>query len=182
MNALPSTERERVGRFAKGWTPERRARQAERIRDLQPWRRSTGPKTDSGKARVAMNALRHGCRSQAWLLKARRIRNAIRLCASTVLLVRALSLLARRQAGAVRNDKDECTDPNDRCRPDAITADMAGKRCLSRPNSSAGLDPPCAWRDPQGAVGSEALRATRSRHTSTRSRENAANHPFPRLR
>lgn len=34
----------------------------------------------------------------AWLLKARRIRNAIRLCASTVLLVRALVLLRDRPA------------------------------------------------------------------------------------
>jgi hypothetical protein len=77
-------------RPSKGWTPERRALQAARARRAQPWRHATGPRTDVGKARVAMNALRHGYRSRAWLLKARRIRDAIRLCAQTVLLARAL--------------------------------------------------------------------------------------------
>jgi hypothetical protein len=75
---------------AKGWTPERRARQAALIRLAQPWRHSTGPTTPAGKARVAMNALRHGFRSQAWTLKARRIRDCIRLCADTLLLARVL--------------------------------------------------------------------------------------------
>lgn len=79
----------RIRRRPKGWTPERRARQAEIIRLYQPWRHATGPRTEAGKARVAMNALRHGYRSRAWILKARRIRNAIRLCACTVALVRA---------------------------------------------------------------------------------------------
>lgn len=77
-----------AARSAKGWTPERRALQAQRIRLSQPWRRSTGPKTNAGKARVAMNPLRHGYRSRAWHLRARRIRHAIRLCANTLLLAR----------------------------------------------------------------------------------------------
>jgi hypothetical protein len=45
-----------------------------------------------------MNALRHGYRSRAWQLKARRIRRAIRLCADTVLLVRVLRLRQQRAA------------------------------------------------------------------------------------
>jgi hypothetical protein len=76
-------------RAKAGWTPARRARQAASIRGWQPWRRSTGPKTGTGKARVAMNGLRHGHRSRAWIERAKRIRRAIRLCAQTVLLVRA---------------------------------------------------------------------------------------------
>jgi len=32
-----------------GWSPERRARQAEMIRASQPWKKSTGPRTDAGK-------------------------------------------------------------------------------------------------------------------------------------
>lgn len=38
------------------WTPERRARQAEAIRDWAPWTRSTGPVTAQGKARASRNA------------------------------------------------------------------------------------------------------------------------------
>ena len=48
--------------MANGWTPERRARQAELIHRWKPWERSTGPKTDEGKARVAQNAYRGGVR------------------------------------------------------------------------------------------------------------------------
>jgi hypothetical protein len=65
---------------------------------MQPWRHSTGPRTDAGKVRVAMNALRHGYRGRAWLLRARRIRNAICLCANTVLLVRVLRRQSDRAA------------------------------------------------------------------------------------
>lgn len=38
------------------WTPERRARQAERIRSTRPWEQSTGPKTEAGKAISSQNA------------------------------------------------------------------------------------------------------------------------------
>jgi hypothetical protein len=41
--------------MGKGWTPERRARQAEAIRRWRPWERSTGPRTAEGKAVAAAN-------------------------------------------------------------------------------------------------------------------------------
>lgn len=46
--------------MANGWTPERRARQAEAIRRWKPWEQSTGPRTDEGKARAKMNGYRGG--------------------------------------------------------------------------------------------------------------------------
>ena len=43
-----------------GWTPERRAKQAEAIRRWKPWLGSTGPKSDQGKARASRNAYKGG--------------------------------------------------------------------------------------------------------------------------
>ena len=48
--------------MANGWTLERRARQAERIRNWRPWERSSGPKSEAGKAVVARNAWKGGTR------------------------------------------------------------------------------------------------------------------------
>ncbi len=45
------------------WTPERRRKQAEIIRQNKPWEKSTGPKTQKGKDICSMNALKHGGRS-----------------------------------------------------------------------------------------------------------------------
>ena len=50
--------------MANGWTLERRQRQAELIRTWSPWRFSTGPRTDAGKARVAQNAWKGGHRAE----------------------------------------------------------------------------------------------------------------------
>ena len=47
-----------------GWTKERRERQAELIRNWQPWAKSTGPKSTEGKERVARNAWRGGHRQK----------------------------------------------------------------------------------------------------------------------
>lgn len=41
---------------ARIWTLEQRQLQAEAIRRWQPWRRSTGPRTAQGKAKVSGNA------------------------------------------------------------------------------------------------------------------------------
>jgi len=79
----------RSKRRPKGWSPERRARQAALVRRWQPWRRSTGPQSEAGRARAAQNALKHGHRSRAHILQLRRVRHAIRLCTYTVAAVRA---------------------------------------------------------------------------------------------
>lgn len=46
--------------MANGWTPERRARQAEAIRQWKPWNQSTGPRTEAGKASASRNADKGG--------------------------------------------------------------------------------------------------------------------------
>jgi len=46
------------------WTPERRQRQAELIREWKPWAKSTGAKTAEGKAVVSRNAYKGGHRTQ----------------------------------------------------------------------------------------------------------------------
>ena len=45
-----------------GWTPQRKAQQAQAIQRWKPWRLSTGPQTASGKARVSRNAFKGGKR------------------------------------------------------------------------------------------------------------------------
>jgi hypothetical protein len=64
-------------KIAKGWPPERRKKQAERIRNQQPWKQSTGPRTETGRVKTARNAYKHGFRSTDMervraLLRARR--------------------------------------------------------------------------------------------------------------
>jgi hypothetical protein len=72
-----------------GWTPERRAAQAALIRRWQPWRSSTGPKTEAGKARCARNALKHGRRSLATIGEFQRIRRVLRMVEQNIKTVRA---------------------------------------------------------------------------------------------
>jgi hypothetical protein len=42
------------------WTPERRAHHAALIRTWRPWEKSTGPRTNTGKAIAAQNAWKGG--------------------------------------------------------------------------------------------------------------------------
>jgi hypothetical protein len=44
--------------MSNGWTPERRQRQSEMIKQWKPWERSTGPKTKAGKLKTCQNATR----------------------------------------------------------------------------------------------------------------------------
>lgn len=50
--------------MANGWTPERRARQAELIRTWRPWEQSTGPRTAEGKAQAAARGFKGGHRAK----------------------------------------------------------------------------------------------------------------------
>ena len=47
-----------------GWTPDRRARQAELIKQWQPWAKATGAKTAEGRARSSRNAYKGGHRQE----------------------------------------------------------------------------------------------------------------------
>jgi len=46
--------------MANGWTPERRAKQAEMIRKWNPWEKSTGAITVNGKLISSQNSKTHG--------------------------------------------------------------------------------------------------------------------------
>lgn len=48
--------------MSKGWTLERRQRQAELIRGWKPWEQSTGPKSEEGRAKASRNAWKGGHR------------------------------------------------------------------------------------------------------------------------
>ena len=45
------------------WTEEARAAQAERMRAQRLWESDNGPKTEAGKKRSSMNAMKHGMNS-----------------------------------------------------------------------------------------------------------------------
>ena len=58
--------------MARGWTDERKARQAALIRSWKPWSRSTGPRTDAGKATASQNRQRSLERASDAVEQARR--------------------------------------------------------------------------------------------------------------
>ncbi len=63
--------------MANGWTEERRKRQSELIKSWQPWAKSTGPKTDEGKAKSSLNALKYGLRAKPFNKALREIDNLL---------------------------------------------------------------------------------------------------------
>ncbi len=63
---------------SRSWTPERRAAQAERMRTQKPWLKTTGPKTDAGKQRVAKNSQTHGRRSAEFMQQVKILRTLLR--------------------------------------------------------------------------------------------------------
>ena len=83
----------------KGWGPERRARQAALIRRWQPWRHSTGPKTELGKARCALNGTPRV--DSACALALRRARQVLRLAARNLATLCALKRAASSRGQAI---------------------------------------------------------------------------------
>ena len=59
--------------MSKGWTEERRKKQAERLKQTRPWEKSTGPRTAKGRKISSMNAMKHGHRSRQMDYYARQI-------------------------------------------------------------------------------------------------------------
>jgi hypothetical protein len=82
-------------RRPKGWTPERRAQQSARIRLWQPWKRSTGPRSEAGKAQSAMNGLKHGGRSRVHIMEMRRARYVLRLAERNIAILRTYNRITR---------------------------------------------------------------------------------------
>jgi len=66
--------------MANGWTEERKQKQREAIKRWKPWKQSSGPKSDAGKATTAQNALKHGLRTADWLEEKKRINALLRDC------------------------------------------------------------------------------------------------------
>lgn len=56
--------------MSSGWTPERRAKQAQAISRWKPWERSTGSRTEEGKSRTSRNAFKGG----HWLILRRLVK------------------------------------------------------------------------------------------------------------
>ena len=65
-------------------TPELRARQSQAIQSWQPWKKSTGPKSDVGKAKVSRNAVKHGDRSADTLAELQALRALLAECKQRV--------------------------------------------------------------------------------------------------
>ena len=80
--------------MGKGWTPERRARQAALIKTWRPWEQSTGPKSPDGKAQAATNARRFHGWTPELAAQRERFREVRREMAD--LLAQQRDLLARR--------------------------------------------------------------------------------------
>ena len=74
------------------WTPERRTRQAEIIRSTKPWERSSGPRTEAGKAISSQNA-----RSADWLVEATARRAVLRAAVLDLFDRKRMPSLGRRR-------------------------------------------------------------------------------------
>lgn len=68
---------------SRGWSQERRARQAAAIREWRPWERSTGPRTTTDKAVSSRNAFKGSPMTQALMEITKEVRRAWRVANKT---------------------------------------------------------------------------------------------------
>ena len=66
--------------MSHGWNSERRARQAELIRNWKPWNRATGPKSLEGKAKSSKNSYKNGEYTKEALNQMRELKELINFC------------------------------------------------------------------------------------------------------
>lgn len=59
-HAAHKTTPARKPRISSGWSAERRVKHAAALRRWKPWEKSTGPRTQEGKAKSARNACKPG--------------------------------------------------------------------------------------------------------------------------
>lgn len=126
----------RTPRGATKWSPERRARQAEAIRTWQPWRKSTGPRTQDGKTRAAKNALKHGDRSRAHIESRRKDRRVLKRSAHNLAAAKLLLGTISRQSNGLPA-LTGLAAPKPRL--------AAPKRCSSEGGSGEGGSPNWYW-------------------------------------
>jgi hypothetical protein len=48
----------------RNWSPEAREKARQRMMSVRPWEKSTGPRTEEGKAKSSQNNFKHGRRSR----------------------------------------------------------------------------------------------------------------------
>jgi hypothetical protein len=59
------------------WTPEAREKQRQRIKQWQPWEKSTGPKTEQGKEISSQNARRTALSDEELVAGLRKMRHEL---------------------------------------------------------------------------------------------------------
>lgn len=128
---------------AKGWTEERRRRQAERIRMQKPWLHSTGPRTTAGKARSSRNARRHGLRSAEYLKQMKAIRQILRIQRQYLFLARQQVRLWERMIRQPSVPAKENLSCPRHCEPGS------GERDMHLKQKDLPIPVPCAGKPPR---------------------------------
>ncbi|NCO03489.1 MAG: hypothetical protein GW903_04790 [Alphaproteobacteria bacterium] len=79
--------------YRRPWSPQKRARMAKLAKIHRPWRFSTGPRTQKGKAASCQNAYKHGLRSARYIAAYRALIHHLRVQrARHALMTSALNL------------------------------------------------------------------------------------------